>query len=475
MATLPTVVTQDGLVPQAPVTIQQNLLTDVEAIRPGLEMRLPGLMIEDISSTDVAAIVMCDSARVEAVNSLTPKGANAWLLLQIGAMLGIYPGEETNTSVQVVFNSNPGWVIPIGFTVSDGVYSYVVQDGGVVGTSGQSAPLYCVASLPGSWAVPAGSVTQISTSVPSTITVTCSNPYAGTPSGSAETEASYRARVLTANLASAQGMPSFIRTQINQVAGVQSEYTSIQQQVGGGWKILVVGGDPYAVAYAISIGVADISTLVGSTMSVANITSGPNAIVTTVLNHGLSTGQIAYVNGITSGMTGINSVALTVTVIDEKNFSTAVNTALFGAYTGGGVVTPNFRNNVISLLDYPDVYSVPFISAPQQQVAISVTWNTTETNFVNVAAVAQLGAPALASYVNSIPSGQPMNLFELQTTFQTAVASVLPSQLLTRMVFGVSVNGIGVAPIAGTGEILGDPESYFYASPDGSSMTILQG
>ena len=87
----------------------------------------------------------------------------------------------------------------------------------------------------------------------------------------------------------------------------------------------------------------------------------------------------------------------------------------------------------------------------------------------------QLGAPALAAYVNSVCVGQPMNLFDLQTTFQQAVASVLSPSLLTRMVFAVSINGVGTPVESGTGVIAGDPESYFYTDPAGLDIVITQG
>jgi len=45
--------------------------------------------------------------------------------------------------------------------------------------------------------------------------------------------------------------------------------------------------------------------------------------------------------------------------------------------------------------------------------------------------------------------------------------------LLTRMVFAVSINGVGVAPSTGTGIIAGDPESYFLATS--ASVQITRG
>ena len=76
-------------------------------------------------------------------------------------------------------------------------------------------------------------------------------------------------------------------------------------------------------------------------------------------------------------------------------------------------------------------------------------------------------------YVNSVPVGQPMNLFELQAVFQAATVSILPNQLLTRMVFTVQINGVTVSPESGTGIIAGDPESYFYTTQ--TAITVSQG
>lgn len=477
MANLPTVVTKDGLQPQSPATIRAALLAAVAAVRPGYTANLPGSLIEDISSTDVAAIALCDQARVEAVNSLTPYGANAFLLSQLGQIYigpGSAPAVPTNTSVAVVFMGPPGFVIGVGFTVSDGTYQYVVQDGGVVGEDGTSDPLFCLATIPGSWAIPTNTVSVLVTSVPSGVDLTCTNPLAGVPGADAETEESYRVRVLRAGQAIAQGMATMLKTLVGEVSGVQQRLISVLQQVGGGWTIIVGGGDPYKVAYAIFTALFDISTLVGSTLRVTNITQAAPGVVTTDLNHGYETGQTGVVITGVVGMVPINGAALpAITVIDEKSFSIGISTLPYPAYVSGGVVTPNLRNVSVNINDYPDVYSIPFVNPPQQTVAIALTWNTSADNFVSSAAVSQLGNPALVDYVNSIPVGAPMNLYEMQTVFQEAIASVLAPALLTRMVFQVSINGIGVDPSPGTGVIAGDPESYFLTSA--TEVVITQG
>lgn len=480
---LPTVVGPAGLVPQAPANVRAQIVAGAAVMSPGLTTNLPGTLIEDVVSTDVAAVVLCDAARVETVDSVTPLGANDYLLNALGTIYGVPVALATNTSVAVVFTGSggpaqtggPGYLVPPGFQVSDGTYAYVVQDGGVVQASGQTAPLSCLALSPGTWAVPSGTVTMLATAVPDGVALTCANPLPGVPGAAAETATDYRIRVLQAGLAAGVGMPSYLKTQVQNVPGVQPRLVSVQQQVGGGWKVLVGGGDAYAVAAAILAGVTDVSTLVGSTLAVANVTSAPNGVVTTALNHGYADGQVVVINGVTSGMTAINGVPLTVRVLDEKRFATGVATTLLGAYTSGGVLTPNNRNNAVSIADYPDVYTIPFVSPPAQLVAITVTWNTSATNYVNSGAVAQLAAPALAAYVNGIVVGQPLNLYDLEGTFRTAVASVLSRPLVTRLAFAVSINGVGTAPATGEGVIFGDPESFFLTDPNGADITVNQG
>jgi len=462
--------TQAGAQPTPPATILSTLIANVQAQDPGYTANLPGSLIEDISSTDVAAISLIDQYRVALINSLTPYGANEFLLNQLGQIYGVQLGQGSNTSVYVVFSGTPGFVIAQGFTVSDGSYQYTVQDGGIVGTGGASVPLYCLATVSGTWAIPASTVTQLITSVPSSISLSVTNPLAGTPGASNQTEEDYRAQVLQAGKAGSQGMASYVKTLLGNVPGVQNRLVSILQDAAG-WEIIVGGGDPYQVAYAIYSGLFDVSTLVGSVIQISGITNANPGVATTVLNHGLTSGNTISITG--STVTAWNVTGATCTVIDEKTFSYAVNTTGFSTYTGGGVLTPNNRNTSVTITDYPNTYTIPFVLPPQQAVTMTVTWNTSITSFTQQTAVAAQGGPALIAYVNAIPVGAPMNLFELQATFQAAVASVVPPAFLTRMVFAVSINGVGVSPSSGTGIIAGDPESYFQCAAN--AITITQG
>lgn len=459
MSTLPTVITAAGLQPIPPETLRSQLVTAVAEVRPGYTSTLPGSLIEDIASTDVFAIAMMDQFRIDLVNSLTPFGANPFLLNALGQIYGVDVGQAANTSVFVQFSGTPGFVIAKGFRVSDGSHQYIVQEGGIVGADGDSGLIYCLAANTGIWAVPAGTVTQMITSVPTGIALTVDNPETGIPGTGEETQESFRARVLQAGLAASQGMARYLKTLLGRVPGVQPRLVSVVQK-DTGWSIIVGGGDPYQVAYAIFTAVFDIPDLVGSEIVVDAFTAANPGAVTTDLNHGYVTGDEVTITGCDPAT---YDDTYTVTVTGLKTFTVGVDTSALDPYVGGGVCTPNTRNIVTTVIDYPDEYQIPYISPPQQVVAIVVTWNTTSPNVVSESAMAQLAVPALVTYVNSLSAGQAMNLFVLESVFQDAVASVLPPPLLTRMVFAVSIDGVGVSPEVGTGIIAGDPESFLFA------------
>jgi Ubiquitin-activating enzyme E1 FCCH domain len=471
--TINIVVGATGPIPTPPSVIRSNLLTYLQAANPGYT-DLPGALIEDILSTDIAAISVCDSAAIDLINSLSPVVANSSILVKLGQVYGVPQSVDTNTSVFCVFSGPAGFVVPQGFVVTDGTYQYTVQDGGIIATGGQSPPLFCVATVIGSWPILPNTVTQVVTSVPhppGPITVT--NPNTGTPSAGVQTEADYRAQVLQAGLASAQGMGRFLKTLLGNVSGVQPRLVSVKQVSGGGWEVIVGGGDPYEVANAIWTALFDVSLLVGSTIHITGITNANPGVVTTDLNHGLITGQTGVAIAGVVGMTGVNGGPYTVTVLSENTFSFGVNTTSSGTYVSGGSVTPNNRNITVNIQDYPDTYTIPYVNPPQQVVQVQLTWNTSSPNFVNPTGMAQLGGPAIQSYLNSIPVGSPINLFEMQEVFQLAVSPILPVQYLTRMVFTVSINGVSSPPETGTGIIEGDPESYFLCNA--SDIIITQG
>ena len=462
-------ITSAGAIPASPTDLLNAEIAAATALSPGLTANLPGSLIEDLASTAAGALVIQDQAYVDLVNSISPYTANASILYQLGAVYGVQQGIGSNTSVYVTFTGNAGYVIPVGFTVSDGSYQYTVQDGGIISASGTSSALYCLATTSGSWAVPVGTVTQIITSVPSGFSLTCTNLTAGVPGALAQTLQDYQSQVIQAGLASAQGMPTFLKTQLLNVSGVQPNLVSIRNPNVNQWEIVCGGGDPYQVANAIFQSVPDISILVGSTLTVTSITSANPAVVTTSLNHGYSSGQTVTIAGVTpSGFNG----TFTATVLSEKTFSIPLNATSL-TYVSGGVVTPNFRNVTVSINDYPDTYNIIFVNPPVQTVNVAITWNTISTNLVSPTAIAQLAIPAIVSYINSITVGQPISAFELQEVFQNAVSSILPVNLISKINYVVEINGIPTSPLSGTVLIYGDPESYF--STSNSLVTVVQG
>lgn len=471
---IPTVTTTQGAIPQIPVALNAALIAIATSLAPGLTANLPGSLIEDMASTATGALVLLDQAQVDAINSLTPFGANPFTAIALGQIYlgqGSTAAPASNTSVFVTFSGTVGFIIPPGFIVSDGTNQYSVQNGGVIESGGSSAQIFCLCTQPGSFAVPVNGVTQIATSVPSGVTLSVTNPLPGTPGGPAQTTAQYAAQVLQAGLVASTGMPNYLKTLLGKVTGVEPRLVSVRAQSGGGWEIIVGGSaDPYAVAAAIFFGLFDVSTLVGSTIRVVDITAANPGVVITDLNHGFVTGDVVTISGVNPGT---YDGTYTITVFTNTSFGLGVDTTGFGAYVSGGVVTPNFRNVAPSLNSYPNTYIIPFVIPPLQNVAITLTWNTNSLNYISPAGVAQLGQPAIASYINSIPVGAPINVFELENVFTQAIAAIVSSVLITRMIFEVFINGTLTAPGSGTEAVSGDPESYF--STSAAEITINQG
>ena len=262
----------NGAIPTPPATLLANLLAAVAATNPGYTADLPALLIEDIASTSVGALTTIDQAKVDSINSITPYGANPFIINQLGAQSGIAQGIPSNTSVYVVFTGTAGYFIPVGFQVSDGTYTYQIQDGGSIETGGTSQSLYAVATISGSWAVPANTVTSLATSVPSGYITSVTNPLSGIPGQAAESTQSYQARVIQAQTVTAQGTPGFLTTQLNKIAGAIPRLIRVLQ-VTGGWEVICGGGDPYSIAGAIYQSVLDLTTIVGSTTTARNVTT----------------------------------------------------------------------------------------------------------------------------------------------------------------------------------------------------------
>lgn len=270
----PVVITAQGLQPQTPASLLSQLTSNVALTNPGYTNNLPGSLIEDISSTDVAAIALCDLAKVDLVNSLNANAANEPLLIQLGQVAGVPMGTPSFVNVGVEFSGTAGYLVTKGTIVSDGTYSYATQAPVIIPSSGPSSVVTAIALNSSQTAVPvANSVTQLKTSVPSGYTVTVTNPVAGNPSQAAETFQSYRGRVLQANLAASVGTGRYIKTLVGAVPGIVPRLIGVQQ-ASPGIRVIVGGSpDPYQLALAILQSVADPSELVGHAAGGTTVTT----------------------------------------------------------------------------------------------------------------------------------------------------------------------------------------------------------
>jgi hypothetical protein len=478
MAILPLVMTDQGLQPAAPADLRAALIALVAATNPDYTANLPGSLIEDISSTDTFALVESDSFLVDLVNSVTPYGANAFLLNQLGILYGVDHQPITNTSVYVIFTGPPGYTIAQGFVVSDGTYQYTCQTGGICGLDGTTLPIYALATVSGAWEVLPNTVVQMATSVPVSIPLTVSNPVAGIPSLSGEPISIFRERCFTAGLAASTGMGRYLKTLVGNIPGVQNRLISVQTE-GNQYVVIVGGGDPYQVAHAIWQADFYIPGLTGATIQIAGITNTDPAMVTTANNHNLLTGDVITIIDVV-GMSLLNGQQYTVTTLDpsdprkDKSFLINVDTTPWGAYAYGGIITPNPINAYITVSDFPDTFLIPFVIPPQERIAIIVTWRTDSPNYVSPDAIAQAAVPEIVDYINSLPAGTtPINLNVLNKVFLDAVSQVLVGEYIIDIEWTITVNEIGRSPDAGTQVIFGDPYSYFYT--ENGKVQVLKG
>ncbi|HFU7435367.1 TPA: baseplate J-like family protein, partial [Escherichia coli] len=94
MSDLPVSYTSAGPVPLTPEELRAQLVSQAIALSPGLTTDLPGSLIEDVASTDVGALIVCDQARVDLINSVGPLKANLAMLELLAQQAGI-PGQKT--------------------------------------------------------------------------------------------------------------------------------------------------------------------------------------------------------------------------------------------------------------------------------------------------------------------------------------------------------------------------------------------
>ena len=100
-------ISPSGAVGQTLQEINTDIIASATALSPGLVANLPGTLIEDISSTDTAAVFLCQQAQIETIASVSPYAANEYILTQLGNVYGVQQGVGSNTSVYVTFSGTP--------------------------------------------------------------------------------------------------------------------------------------------------------------------------------------------------------------------------------------------------------------------------------------------------------------------------------------------------------------------------------
>jgi hypothetical protein len=431
-------ITNAGAVPDSPIALRDAMIAAATALSPGLTVNLPGSLIEDMGSTAAGALVVQDQAYVDLVNSISPTTANDFILTQLGNVYGVAQGIGSNASVYVTFSGTVGFVINAGFVVSDGTYQYTVQEATIVATGGSSAPVYCVATVAGTWAIPANTVTSFITSVPVGVTLTCTNTSGGIPGQAAQSTEEYRLQVIQAGRAVSTGIPTLLKTALRNVSGVVARLISVQV-VSGGYEIIVGGGDPYAVANAIFQSMFNILDLQGTQGFVGmGSIAGNDLTITSTTSGTLGIGSVIYGAGITPGTIITSGTSSPWTVSPSQTVAVPVD-----ILTGG-------NTQIITINDYPDSYNITFVVPFQQTVTITVNWLTAAgTDFVSNTVVAGLVSPAIAAYINTIFVGQGISLLELQAVFLAATVGVIDPVAIVKLDFVVNIDGNSITPISG--------------------------
>lgn len=375
---------------------------------------------------------------------------------------------DTITGTGVTANT----VVTAFVSGTGGTGTYTVNNSQTVGSEAMTGMthgtvvLYSVANTFGTWAIPANSITSIITSVPTGFPLTCTNQNTGIIATTAETEELYRARINQAQTAPAIGTLSYLKTQIESVVGVQARLVS----VNGTGKIIVGGGDSYAVANAIYRSLFDINDLTGSivhssswsatgsitgnVMTITSVASGTIAVGDVVSGNGLTNPTVIIPGGSGTGGTGTYLL----------NYS-----QLIPSETLTGAASP--RNQIVNIVDYPDSYTIIYVSPVAQVVTVALSWSTVAPNFTANATVASTGAAAISAYINSIAVTTALNIYTMQQAFMQSISTIIDPTLISNLTFTVSINGVVTAPTPGTGLIPGDSEGYFTASDAGIVIT----
>lgn len=448
--------------------LREKIVTYAKSASPGFTDDLPGSLIEDIVSTTVGALLTCDAARVDVLNSIGPRTGNEFVLNDLAAQYGVPPiQDEGLTTVNIEFSGPAGFNIPRGFIISDGTHQYSIRKDVIIPASKKTSLITAYGTVSGVWDIPANTVTNIVTSVPKGISLTVNNPSSGIPGSDKETVFDFRSRVWDAGMATVFALPKTIRTELSKVENVNPRLVSVVQ-ADNGFIIMCGGGDVYEMAGAIFNSSGDFTKLKGVDLTIESFTTGKTTTIKTVYTHGYSTGQRVQISGVKSipGLAGKTYVA---TVLSPWEFTIPYNSSS-DTWDETGVVLPNFRNQLVAVNDWPDEYEIPFVIPLEQVVEIEYQWRTDGNNYLNSETIISLVSEPTIAYINDLYAGNPININSLKNTFLSAIEDTINRDKFTYLRAVVIVNGVITDPDPSTDIISGDKYSYWFAKSDSVSV-----
>lgn len=466
MSDLPISIDASGPIPLTSTELRRQLVAKAQELSPGLTDNLPGSLVEDIVSTDVGALLMCDQMRVDVLNSLGPRMANLHMLRELAEQYGV-PGQRSEglTTVYVEFKGTPGFAIPQGFVISDGTHQYSIQDSVIIPSDGQTETITAFGLTSGQWAVPAHTVNKLVTSVPEDIKLSVNNPADGAPAEPPETIYAFRERVWEAGMSNVSAYPGFIRAELSKVTNIVNRLTSVKQ-LNNKWYVMCSGGDLYSMAGAIFKSAGDFTRLAAFELTVAMITKGTTTTVTTSYTHGFATGDTIELHDLVT-FSEMNDTPFIITVTSPTSFVVPFDSSkITGSFDYTGNVTPNVRAHSVVINDWPDNYTIPFTVPLPQRATVTFKWMNTGGSYLSTPALLALVVTPVMTYINALPSGSPINVNQLKGVFMDAVATLTNATLIDELDVLVTCNDYLAEPAEGKDTIDGDPFSYWYIEKD---------
>lgn len=122
------------------------------------------------------------------------------------------------------------------------------------------------------------------------------------------------------------------------ITGSLSEVRPIRKPVAGTVQLYKNG---LAVPGSLDTTTGIVAFTPVASFNISGITKAAAGVITTAVAHGLASSQSVLLAGI-GGMTQLNNVTTTATVISPTSFSIPINTTNYGTYTSGGVVRRYF-------------------------------------------------------------------------------------------------------------------------------------